>query len=89
MTQAQLDRAVAAATGESVRTVRRHGFGVPAASPPDDGGELRLRLGCPFCGRPAAYPGLAAGGEACLAECLRCDVYFDFDPREVYADGPG
>ena len=45
-------------------------------------------LDCPFCGRPVAYPGRGKAGEPALAECPRCDVYFDFADAEVYAAGP-
>ena len=41
-------------------------------------------LDCPFCGRPVPYPGLAGDGSETMAECDRCDVYFGFDPEEVY-----
>jgi hypothetical protein len=69
MTQRPLVRAVAGATGESVRTIQSIGFGV---------------LDCLCCGRRVPYPG---GGDA-LAECLRCNVYFDVRPGEVYLAGP-
>jgi hypothetical protein len=89
VTQSQLDRAVAAATGESVATIHRLGFvvqrGAPSRPEPED---LVLAVDCPFCRRPVPYPGLAGDGSAALAECDRCDVYFDFDPIEVYAAGP-
>jgi hypothetical protein len=81
VTKLALDRAVAAATGEPVSTIRRLGFG-PEAPPEPDG--LALALDCPFCGRPVAYPGRGRGGEPAMAECLRCDVYFDFADAEVY-----
>lgn len=77
MTQRQLDRAVAAATGESLATIHRLGFVAPADLEPED---LPLAVDCPFCRRPVTYPGLAGGGAAALAECDRCDVYFDFCP---------
>ena len=83
MTKLALDRAVAAATGETTSTIRRLGFG-PAAPPPADPGDLALVLDCPFCGRPVAYPGRGKGGAPAMAECGRCDVYFDFADREVY-----
>jgi hypothetical protein len=84
VTRHQHEAAVAGATGESLRTVRSLGFGLlprREEAPLD----LALAVDCPFCGRPAAYPGLASGGEPALAECARCDVYFDFDPADVYA----
>jgi hypothetical protein len=84
MTQRQLVRAVAGATGESVRTIRSLGFGVLASRPARAAEDLDLVLDCPFCGRRVPYPG---DGDA-LAECLRCDVYFDVRPGEVYLAGP-
>jgi hypothetical protein len=86
MTQSQLDRSIAGLTGESPRTIRRLGFGLQAASPGDPE-DLRLVVDCPFCGRPVPYPGRVPDGSPALAECAepRCDVYFDFDPAEVYA----
>ena len=89
MTQAQLDRAVAAATGESLATVRTLGFSllVPRSVPraPDD---LGLVLDCPFCGQSVPYPGALRHGAPALAECARCDVDFDFQVDEVYASAP-
>ena len=85
MTRMQLECAVARATGESPRHVRRLGFGLlaPAAAPAAEG--LRLVLDCPFHGGPVPYPGAAGDGTPALAECPRCDVYFEFDPAGVYA----
>jgi hypothetical protein len=85
MTQIQLDRAVAGATGESLRTIVGIGFRLltePAGRrEPDD---LVLAVACPFCGRPvvlATGPGDTPG----LAGCDPCDVEFDFGPDEIYA----
>ena len=77
MTQAQLDFAVAGATGESLRTIHQLGFSVL--------GNPVLVLDCPFCGRAVPYPGRCRDGSVVLAECLHCDVYFDGDEAEVYA----
>jgi hypothetical protein len=87
MTQTQLVHAVARSTGESVRTVRHLGFSIQRVVPPPDRSvdDVRLVLDCPFCGRPVPYPGRAGDGSAAMAECDRDDVYFGFDPREVYA----
>ena len=86
MTQAQLDRAVTSASGESLRTIRRLGFSLlPDAHDAPLPEELGLFSDCPFCGRPLPYPGRTSDGSAAMGECLRCDVYFEVDPREVYA----
>lgn len=89
MTRLQLTHAIAGRTGESPRTIRRLGFGlqVPPAAEPREA-DLRLAVDCPFCGRAVPYPGRVADGSTALAECLRprCDVYFDFDPADVYVE---
>ena len=88
MTQRHLDHAVAAATGESLRTVRLFGFTIPAALPDgQDPENLRLAVDCPFCRQAVPYPGPAGDGSDALAECLTCDVYFDCGPDDVYASG--
>jgi hypothetical protein len=91
-----LGRTVARQTGESPRTIRSLGFHLQHGPPKDlEPEDLRLVIDCPFCGRAVPYPGRATDGSPALAECLapRCDVYFDFDPGEVYAarsiDGAG
>ncbi len=85
MTQTQLDRAVAGATGESVTTIHRLGFRlVPHRPEHADPEDIRLVLDCPFCGRRVPYPGHDRSGAPALAECLRCDVYFDVHPDDVY-----
>jgi hypothetical protein len=89
MTGTQLDRAVAVVTGETVRTIRRLGFGLLADVADDPAPEdLCLQIDCPFCGRAVTYPGPAGDGAAAPAECLACDVSFDFAPEEVYAAAP-
>jgi hypothetical protein len=82
---------VAAATGETLSTIRRLGFGPDVAATCDGPGadDLALALDCPFCGHPAAYPGRGRRGEPALAECGRCDVYFDFADAEVYVADAG
>ena len=86
MTQAQLDRAVASATGETIRNVRSRGFGIlehwPESSDPED---LCLVLDCPFCGGVIPYSGLPE--DDALATCPACDVEFEYAPHEVYPAG--
>jgi hypothetical protein len=52
----------------------------------DDLGRRAVQfvVDCPICGRPVPSPGRASDGSATMAECDRCDVYFTFDPEEVY-----
>ena len=84
MTRHQLERAVAGATGESLRTVRNLGFTVLEIEPAARESEAALILDCPFCGRIIPYPGFASDGSPAMAECDACDVYFDAIPDEVY-----
>jgi hypothetical protein len=86
VTQTQINYAVAASTGDSIHTVRQLGFGLLAHEPHDlEPEDLCLVLDCPFCRQPVPYLGTASSGEQAIAECDRCDVYFDFVPGEVYA----
>jgi hypothetical protein len=89
MTRTQLERAVAGATGESLRTVRGLGFGLLAQHPADPrADELMLALDCPFCRHPIVLQA-GPGDEPGLAACASCDVEFDFAPGEIYvAEGP-
>jgi hypothetical protein len=87
MKRRSLERAVAAALGESLATIRRLGFGRPLMDELTgelDGASIRLALDCPFCGHAVAHPGAARCGSAAMAECDRCDVYFGFDETEIY-----
>ena len=88
MTQAQLESTVARRTGESLATIRHlviQGPGGPAGDlAPDD---LHLVVDCPFCGRSNPLAS-GPGGLPALAECDRCDVFFDYVPAEVHAAGP-
>jgi hypothetical protein len=86
MTPTQLDRSVAARTGDSLRTVHRLGF-QPDSTGTLEPEEIRLVVDCPFCGRAVPYPGRVRDGSPALAECVSpsCDVYFDFDESDVYA----
>ncbi len=88
MTQAQLDRTVARRTGESLRTIRHLGFHAQGGPPEDlEPEDLHLAVDCPFCGGSTRLPS-GPGGLPAPAECDRCDVFFDYDPAEVYAAGP-
>ena len=85
MTRSRLDAAVALATGESLGVVRSLGFNLVLSGPERlDLEESRIVVDCPTCGQPVAYPGRVPDGSQALAECVRCDLYFDFAPEAVY-----
>ena len=87
MTQTQLEHNVARITGEPLRMILQRGFSVMSSPEELETEDVQLVLDCPFCGCPVPYPGLAGDGSEAMAECDRCDVYFGFDPEEVYAIG--
>ncbi len=85
MTRTQLDSRIAARTGESLSVIRRLGFQLksqPCEEPVAE--EIRLVVHCPFCSGQVPYPGRARDGSNALAECLGCDVYFEFHDRDVF-----
>ena len=83
MTSRQRDQAL---TEKSLAVVRTLGFRPESPTPNDPEPEdLRLVLDCPCCRQAVPYPGLAGGGLTPLAECLICDLYFDFALDQVYA----
>lgn len=85
MTQAQLEDAVAEATGESIRTVTCIGFSVVPDDEDDHETEpLYLVVNCPHCREAAHYPGRLADGSYPMAECPGCDALFAFDVQDVY-----
>jgi hypothetical protein len=86
MTQTQVEHQIARTTGESLATICRMGFSAMSQQPDElEPEDVQLVLDCPFCGSPVPYPGLAGDGSEAMAECVCCDVYFEFDPEEVYA----
>jgi len=86
LTQAQLDGAVAAATGESLHVVHRLGFRLAGDRPDDlEPEDVRPAVDCPFCRRAVPYPGRLEGGEWPLAECDSCDLYFEVSAADLFA----
>jgi hypothetical protein len=81
-----LNHSVAQTTGESLRTIRKIGFGLhdPTVLESED---IHLAIDCPFCGRACLLPS-GPDGLPAMAECDPCDVYFGFHFDEVYAAGP-
>jgi hypothetical protein len=85
MNRTQLDSTIAARTGESLSVIRRIGFQFqvqPREQPEPE--EICLVVFCPFCRQPTDYPGRAGDGSAVLAECDGCDVFFEFEDRDVF-----
>jgi hypothetical protein len=84
VTQAQLDRAVASATGETLRDVRSRGFGLLSArrrSPEPD--QLILVIACPFCRAVVQFVPASEIEMPALVGCPECDVEFEYAPHEI------
>ena len=84
----RLNRQIATRTGESLAVIRRLGFQLQA--PPREEPiteDICLVVHCPFCRGTVSYPGRSGDGSRALAECPDCDVYFDFDDRDVIPAG--
>jgi hypothetical protein len=84
--QSEVERAVARATGESRRLIRRYGFSLmPNEVEPSS--DLAIALDCPGCGS-----GLNAGSASTALgeiECSRCDAIYPYARDELYvADQP-
>src|ERR1700722_20040604 len=85
MTRTQLHRSIAARTGEPLSVIRSLGFRLlvePVEEPVT--AEIRLVVHCPSCSGQVPYPGRTRDGSTALAECLGCDVYFEFADRDVF-----
>jgi hypothetical protein len=86
MKQSEIERAVARATGESRRLIRRYGFSLVSeeAEPCLD---PTLALDCPGCGAALNVDDVA--NDASELECARCDAVYTFAVDELYvADRP-
>ena len=89
MTQEEIDRAVARATGETVRVIESRGFTMQEEESSDpDADDGRLCIDCPRCRTPILLSdrGLAYLPEA--ADCDRCDAFFDYAFEEIYDIAP-
>jgi hypothetical protein len=85
MTRTQLQKSIAVRTGEPLSVIRRLGFSLLKETRDEPAVEdIRLVLHCPFCTQQVPYPGRAGDGSSALAECDGCDVYFEFDDRDVF-----
>ena len=83
MTSRQLQRAVATRTGESVRTIRQHGFSLLRLNVSVPQPAARLCLACPGCGSDVPLSA-DAGALPEWAECEQCDIAYPFDDEEVF-----
>jgi hypothetical protein len=85
MTSAQVNHLIAARTGESLAVIRHLGFQLesePREEPGTD--DICLVVHCPFCRGQVPYPGRSRDGSVALAQCVGCDVYFEFEDRDVF-----
>jgi hypothetical protein len=82
----RLNIAVAEALGERLSVVRRLGF-TSAGDTSDDlePEDVRPAVECPFCRQAVPYPGRLGNGEWPLAECDRCDLYFEITEDDIFA----
>lgn len=81
MIQSEIERAVALATGESRRFVRRHGFSL-LSEELEHGTQPALAIDCPGCGT-VIYPDDPIS-RAREVECPRCDAVYPVDDGELY-----
>jgi hypothetical protein len=86
MTQAQIDLAVAAATGESLTTIRDRGFSFVASDPwPEPPTRCVV---CPSCSCPIAFDGDAPACGPVEVECPDCDLCFAVDSDAILPTRP-
>jgi hypothetical protein len=81
MTQSEVERAVARATGESQRFIKHFGFSL-IADEPESCTDLALAIDCPGCG--AALNPDAALDRLGEVECAYCDAVYPMAGEEVY-----
>jgi hypothetical protein len=81
MNQSEVERAVARATGESRRLIRRYGFSL-APEEAEPGTNPMLALDCPGCGAALNVNDIAHLPSE--LECARCDAVYPFSIDELY-----
>ena len=79
MTQNELNRAVARATGESHGTIRNFGF-ILERQEPEPQSEPTLAVDCRGCGARLEVDPSEPG----LVECSRCDAVYPYSEQEIY-----
>jgi hypothetical protein len=86
MNQSEVERAVARATGESRRFIKRFGFSL-LSEEPEDSADLALGIDCPGCG--AALSPDHVVNLLNELECPRCDAVYPVAADELYVvDSP-
>jgi hypothetical protein len=87
MTQNELNRAVARATGESHGTIRDLGFTL-VTEETEPATEPTLAVDCPGCG--ARLEVHSCDPRRGQVECPRCDAVYPYSVQEIYvSDTPG
>ena len=83
MMQAEIDRAVALATGESRRLIARRGFSLndPSSERAD---ALQIALSCPGCGHQLVLHPQPFTPDAIETKCVVCDAVYDIRPQELF-----
>src|SRR5689334_20704578 len=84
MTNCELNRCVARATGESPDTIRARGFSLLSEPLPEPDHGESLCLDCPACGAQVLLSKHGVLGLPELAECTRCDAAYPYEYDELY-----
>ena len=86
MTHSEIEQAVARATGESRRVIRRYGFGI-VPEEPELSIDPSLVFDCPGCGARLDVDNISDSPRE--LECPRCDAVYPVAVDELYvADEP-
>jgi hypothetical protein len=86
MNHSEVERAVARATGESRRFIKRFGFSL-IADEPEDLTDAAIVVDCPGCG--AVFDVENVANLLSELECPRCDAVYPITTDELYvADTP-
>ena len=81
MNQSEVEQAVARATGESRRFIKRFGFSL-IADQPEPGTEPALAIDCPGCG--AVFEPSHLRNRFSELECPLCDALYPVAADELY-----
>jgi uncharacterized paraquat-inducible protein A len=81
MNQSEVEQAVARATGESRRFIKRYGFSI-VAEEPEGSTDAGLAIDCPGCGTVFNLDGIE--NSLSELECPRCDAVYPVGTHELY-----